>query len=283
MSTKPFAGVEVVEVAGWTFVPAAGAILADLGADVIKVEPPSGDPQRGLRNMLNQADDTPNPFLEIPNRGKRSITLDLGKPGASEVLLNTGMWAMAPDIAAAPFTGEVPRGSREAPANPIANLYRTKDGRWINLVCLQADRFWDELCALIDRVDLVLDERFTSMASRTVHNRECVAELDKTFGERPLDEWKEVLSGFSGVWAPALTPAEVHEHVAVIENDYLSHLKTAEGTAFQVVAPPYQFDEQPTDSPSRAPELGQHTAEVLTEAGIDEEAQAAYRAAGVLG
>ncbi len=41
--SRPFEGVSVVEIAGWTFVPAAGAILADLGADVIKVEPPTGD------------------------------------------------------------------------------------------------------------------------------------------------------------------------------------------------------------------------------------------------
>ena len=49
----PLNGVRVVEVANWTFVPAAGAVLADLGADVIKVEPPNGDPQRALLNMLN--------------------------------------------------------------------------------------------------------------------------------------------------------------------------------------------------------------------------------------
>jgi formyl-CoA transferase len=72
--TKPFQGVRVVEVAAWTFVPTAGAILADLGADVIKIEPPSGDPQRGLQNALRPDDPTgANPFVEIPNRGKRSI------------------------------------------------------------------------------------------------------------------------------------------------------------------------------------------------------------------
>lgn len=67
--SKPFAGIRVLEVAAWTFVPAAGAILADLGADVVKVEPPTGDPQRGLKNMLNFKSAGPNPFNEIPNRG----------------------------------------------------------------------------------------------------------------------------------------------------------------------------------------------------------------------
>ena len=73
----PLNGVRIVEVANWTFVPAAGAVLADLGADVIKIEPPNGDPQRALRNLLNLGENGPNPFLEIPNRGKRSVTCDL--------------------------------------------------------------------------------------------------------------------------------------------------------------------------------------------------------------
>ncbi|MDC1295270.1 CoA transferase [Myxococcota bacterium] len=85
--TKPFDGIRVLEVAAWTFVPAAGAILADLGADVIKVEPPTGDPQRGLKNMLNFDSAGPNPFNEIPNRGKRSITLDLKTGAGREALL----------------------------------------------------------------------------------------------------------------------------------------------------------------------------------------------------
>ena len=47
--SKPLEGIKVVEVAMWAFVPACGGMLADLGADVIKVEPPSGDPLRGLQ------------------------------------------------------------------------------------------------------------------------------------------------------------------------------------------------------------------------------------------
>ncbi len=82
----PLTGVRVIEVAAWTFVPGAGAIMADLGADVIKVEPPTGDPQRALRNAINADDTSPNPFLEVPNRGKRSITLDLTSPDGVAVL-----------------------------------------------------------------------------------------------------------------------------------------------------------------------------------------------------
>ena len=85
--SKPLEGVRVLEVAAWTFVPAAGAILSDLGAEVIKVEPPTGDPQRALKNMLNLDKNGPNPFNEVPNRGKRSITIDLTKPEGRETIL----------------------------------------------------------------------------------------------------------------------------------------------------------------------------------------------------
>src|ERR1700722_15057732 len=84
----PFEGVRVIEVAAWTFVPAVGAALADLGADVIKIEPPGGDPQRGLMNMLARPGSPgANPFVEIPNRGKRSMTLDLASAEGHALLL----------------------------------------------------------------------------------------------------------------------------------------------------------------------------------------------------
>jgi crotonobetainyl-CoA:carnitine CoA-transferase CaiB-like acyl-CoA transferase len=398
----PFEGVRVVEVAAWTFVPGAGAIMADLGADVIKVEPPAGDPQRALRNLLNLSDTGPNPFVEIPNRGKRSITVDLTTEGGREILLKlvaasdvfltsylpklrrrmgidvedlqavnprlvyvrgsgwgskgpmvdvggydsaaawssagtlhkltepgaadpvpqpaafydlqgsnsiagavamalfrrersgegsvvdvsllaTGMWAMGPDLAAAPFVGEVPRADRHAPGNPIVNYYRTKDDRWVNFVCLQADRFWGELCVLIGRPDLVDDPRFVDAAVRYDNRRECVLELDRTFAERTLAEWRDVLATFSGVWAPAMTAVEVHDHVQVRDNGYLPELTAADGTAFWLVAPPYQFDGKPSAPVGPAPELGAHTEEVLLDVGMDWDEIAAHRDKGDLG
>jgi crotonobetainyl-CoA:carnitine CoA-transferase CaiB-like acyl-CoA transferase len=398
----PFEGVRVIEVAAWTFVPGAGAIMADLGADVIKVEPPAGDPQRALRNLLNQAETGPNPFLELPNRGKRSMTVNLTTDGGRDILLrlaessdvfitsylpdlrrrmridvedlravnprliyvrgsgwgsrgpmtnvggydsaaawssagtlhkltpsdasepvpqpaaffdlqgssaiagavamalfrrertgegavvdvsllNTGLWTMGPDVAAAPFTGEIPRPSRLEPGNPIVNYYRTSDDRWINLVCLQADRFWGELCGLIGRPELIDDPRFADATARFEHRRACVEELDRAFAERSLAQWQDVLSGFSGVWAPALTFTEVHEHVQVQANGYLTALTGHDGTPFRLVAPPYQFDEQPPAASGPAPELGQHTEEVLLDMGFDWDQVTAWREKGVLG
>ena len=78
--TETMRGVRVVEVASWTFVPAAGAILADWGADVLKIEHPvSGDPQRGLAalGVMPGAGSAGDFMMQVPNRGKRSIGLDI--------------------------------------------------------------------------------------------------------------------------------------------------------------------------------------------------------------
>ncbi len=73
----PLDGIKVVELGVWVAGPAAGGILADWGADVVKIEPPSGDPARLFGRILGLQDGS-NPPFEMDNRSKRSIVLDLG-------------------------------------------------------------------------------------------------------------------------------------------------------------------------------------------------------------
>lgn len=75
--TGPLEGIRVVEVGVWVAGPAAGGIMADWGADVIKVEPPAGDPQRRVFGAVGLSDQVGVPPFEIDNRGKRSVVLDL--------------------------------------------------------------------------------------------------------------------------------------------------------------------------------------------------------------
>jgi crotonobetainyl-CoA:carnitine CoA-transferase CaiB-like acyl-CoA transferase len=85
---RPLDGIRVLEVAMYGFVPSAGAVLADWGADVIKVEHAvTGDPQRGLRQTGTfRVDGDPNPNIEHANRGKRSIGLDMSRPEGRALL-----------------------------------------------------------------------------------------------------------------------------------------------------------------------------------------------------
>ncbi len=75
----PLEGLTVVELGVWVAGPAAAGILADWGADVVKIEPPTGDPARAFGRMLGLPQDghTANPPFELDNRSKRSVVLDL--------------------------------------------------------------------------------------------------------------------------------------------------------------------------------------------------------------
>jgi len=72
----PLEGIRVVELGVWVAGPAAGGILADWGADVVKIESQAGDPARTFGRMLGLEGDESPPF-EMDNRGKRSIALDV--------------------------------------------------------------------------------------------------------------------------------------------------------------------------------------------------------------
>ena len=304
MEQGAFEGVRVVELAQWVFVPVAGALLADWGADVIRIERPEGDPYRGLMTQgIGTDSGGVNLSIALANRGKRSIALDLRReegrkvleqlletadvfltnfrPGALQrlgldaetlterypalvyarghgygvrgpdadmpgydasaffsrggmahvltppeldrpigqrgamgdrngamalafgmaaallertrtgkgsvvdvSLLATAMWTLSSDVLSA-LQGQQPRAMSVTGAggyvNPLVGTYRTEDGRHIQLVFLEADRYWPDFCRLIGREELVDDPRFVDLQARREHAEECVAELTAEF------------------------------------------------------------------------------------------------------
>lgn len=86
--TQVMKGIRMLEVAQFTFVPAAGAVLTDWGADVIKIEHPvRGDAQRGIKELQRFAvDQRRNALMQHPNRGKRSVGIDISTPEGQELI-----------------------------------------------------------------------------------------------------------------------------------------------------------------------------------------------------
>ncbi|MCA4723987.1 CaiB/BaiF CoA transferase family protein [Mycolicibacterium fortuitum] len=108
--TEPsvFAGLKVVEIASFIAAPAAATMLADLGADVIKVEPPgAGDPQRYLSSLPPSPVAAGNYSWHLANRNKRGMALDLKSEGGTGILKRLVEWA---DVVITNF----PHGTREA-------------------------------------------------------------------------------------------------------------------------------------------------------------------------
>jgi crotonobetainyl-CoA:carnitine CoA-transferase CaiB-like acyl-CoA transferase len=404
--SRPLEGVRVLEVASWMFVPSGGTVLADWGAEVIKVEPPTGDPQRGLltSGLVPGGPDGVNFMIEQPNRSKRSVVIDLRKPEGHETLMRlvetadvfltsylpqarrklridvddirarkpdivyargsgqgpkgpdaekggydgasywarggvaavmpereggwppaqvapafgdvmggmataggiaaallrrertgegavvdcsllaTAMWQVSPLVVASKLFGfaKLPAGDRTMSPNPLVNVYRTADGRYISLILLQSDRYWPELCRRLGRPELASDPRFADASSRAGNRQACVAELDKLFESQTLDHWRAALADFAGVWAPFQSLDELYGDPQVRANGYLPEMQAANGQAVQLVANPVQFDEEPA-AVTRAPELGEHTETVLLDVGLDWDEITALKDAGALG
>src|SRR5581483_11647111 len=85
MSAGPLQGLRVLELGNLLAAPCAGMVLADLGAEVVKVEGFAGDPARELQTAAFTGSGTSPTFLAF-NRGKRSIALDVRTPGGLEVV-----------------------------------------------------------------------------------------------------------------------------------------------------------------------------------------------------
>ena len=401
-------GVRILEVAEHTFVPAASAILADWGAEVIKVEHPErGDAMRGLASSgVMPFMSGVHVLLEHSNRGKKSVAIDVstekgldliyrlaatadvfltnkvpavrkklkieaddiravnpnciyvagtgggergpekdrggydflsywcragsamgttptdvsylaGQPGpgygdsiggmtiaggilgalfhrertgealpVDVSLLGVGMWAMSPAIALSMQLGFAWRpgpsaGGGAGPANPLVGTYRTADGRFVALSCLQGFKYWPSACRVIGRPELIEDERFSTAEALAANAGEGRAILTEVIASASLEEWKPKFDTFEGQWSIAQDTLEVVQDPQAIANGYLGETATADGTAFTLVTTPVQYGGVPA-APKRAPEFNEHCEEVLASIECGTEEMLALKVDGVV-
>ena len=386
----PLEDVTVVEIDNWMASPSAGAILADLGANVIKVEPLSGDPMRNMGRPAKVPDEKKD-FdyqFDVSNRGKRSITVDLDSSDGIEVvrslisnaqifmcnllkrrqekfglepesvkLLNpqivhatltgygtsgpeaqrpgydvtaffgrsgiydsmregelgavpmarpaqgdhttglafvgailaalrlaertgegqtvetslyeTAIWTQATDyaITAVDQAPLRPR-ARENMIIPTANRYPCGDGKWV-VLNMPEESAWPKLCEVIEREDLVADERFQDIRGRFKHMPEIVAAIDDALSHKSRDEWGEIFDACGIIWGPVLG---LHEVAADPQAEALSIFPTLHNDAigqYRTVAAPMRFVEADVGPSHSAPKLGEHSREILAEFGHD--------------
>ncbi|MCH2173501.1 CoA transferase [Myxococcota bacterium] len=396
-----FEGVRVIEIAQWVFVPAATTLLADLGADVLKIEHPgTGDASRGLVTQGLGSGSTVNLGWEQNNRGKRSLGIDLKKPEGRELvhrlvasadvfvtnfrpralerlkldvedlrahnpklvyarghglgvrgaeanrpsydmtafwsrgamahtlsrpgmeppvgqrpafgdrssamslafgiasalfkrertgepsvvdvsLLSTAMWVLASDLVYCGNPDYDPHAPHARRDNPVSGVYRTADDRWITLVFLQPDRYWADFCHHLGRPDLADDPRFIDMRARAENSDECARILDDTFASQTYAHWCDKFSDLDAPWAPMQTVRELRDDPQVRANGYLAPVESPDGTAYDLVGSPCQFDEE-VPSLGSAPEVGAHTEEVLLEMGMSWEEIEAFKRDGAI-
>lgn len=208
-----------------------------------------------------------------------------GEPSVVDVsLLAAGAWAMSAAIALSlqmkrPWGTPMPGGSSSF--NPLVGTYVTSDGRSICLVMLQAAQYWADVCAHIGRPELAKDPRFDGAEKLAANASEAVSILRETFATRSLADWTERFQTLTGQWAPVQNTLEVAADPQVRANGYMASAATKEGTPFELVASPVQFDEEPTGT-RRAPEFNEHGDEILRELGLDMERILELKASGAV-
>jgi crotonobetainyl-CoA:carnitine CoA-transferase CaiB-like acyl-CoA transferase len=207
-----------------------------------------------------------------------------GQGGVVDVsLLGSGLWAMQASIAGAYAieSENIVQLDRHRPQNPIANIYRTGDGRFFVLGMLEADRFWPGLCKVMGRPELEFDPRFSSMVLRARNNEACVAILDEVFGAMTLAQVAETLDRQEGPWTAIGFPRDSVTDEQALVNGYIQFVEYEDGAKLPLVPIPVQFDGEPITL-ARAPTHGEHTDEVLAARGRSTEELIRLKVAGVI-
>jgi crotonobetainyl-CoA:carnitine CoA-transferase CaiB-like acyl-CoA transferase len=398
----PLDGVRVVEITMFQQGPVCGTKLGDLGADVIKVEPLTGDPGRGFMRIIGTMVGLKgrNYYFEQHNRNKRSIALDLktkeGKElflklidsadvfltnmsieapkkmgigpdvlmkrnprliyaqasgwgrrgpdanelsfdytgiGRSGLMMSSGergsppaqvlpglgdelggmvcAWAICCALYARERTGkgqlvdtslmgsiicmeslvlsapamlgqEFPREIRTEAGNPIYNHYQAKDGKWFILAHLQPDRYWPNVCRALGKPELENDPRFHSIEARGEHAKELIAIMDKIFATKTRDEWFKIFEREGLIHSPVQTPTEVISDPQALANNYVTSFDHPVFGRTKMVGFPWDFSQTPASVRREAPELGQHTEDILLEMGYNWDDISKLKSGGVI-
>jgi crotonobetainyl-CoA:carnitine CoA-transferase CaiB-like acyl-CoA transferase len=249
----------------------------------------------GLMDMVRATADT-EPSRSVPGMGDHPSATALyaaivtalyrrertGEGGiAQSSLLQNGLWANACFVQTRLMGEHVAhRAPRARAANPLANHYRCRDGRWFIMALFNEERQLPDFLAAIGCAQLAEDPRFATRAARQQHAGALVALLDQVFAQRALAEWRTIL-GAAGVTFGAVT--SVDEASADVQSQQIGALVAFADGKGLTVSSPFHLHGETKVAPRRAPAVGQHTDEVLQESGYAAGEIAALRALGVLG
>lgn len=181
-------------------------------------------------------------------------------------LLHTGIFSNV-RVAMALGTDDEPTKRSREELSPLINSYETKDGRWLQMSQSPPDQFWSEFCHTIGREDLEHDPRFDSPESRTQNQLALFHIVEDVFRSKTFAEWTSRLNSARMLWAPINKPQEVTFDSQARENDVFVPFDHPTFGRIEEIASPIKLSKTPATIRIPAPELGQHTEEILLELG----------------
>jgi CoA:oxalate CoA-transferase len=179
-------------------------------------------------------------------------------------------------------SGIVPKpiGNRHPSITPF-EAFKAKDGYVI--IAIGNDKLWEKFCNLINRPELVSDERFRSNPKRTAHQKELKAILDAVFPLKTVDEWLQEIETAGIPCGPINTVDRVINDVQINHREMIVETEHPEAGKIKMAGIPVKLSETPGSVDSPAPMLGQHTEEILYELlHLTEQEIAELKQAGVL-
>ena len=181
--------------------------------------------------------------------------------------LSANMWLQGLGISMSLLNNGQTFGSyeREAPTNPLSNLYKCKDGRCIQLMHLQPDPYWRPICRAMGMDDIIDDPRFGDMRARAENTVELVRIMDEKFASKTADEWDAVFREFEVdfIYAKVQSITDLEDDAQVVANDYITDFEHPVLGDVKMCNHPNIYSETPAGLWREAPELGQHTEQIL--------------------
>jgi len=246
----------------------------------------------GLMHLVRAGDDA-TPARSLPGMGDHPSAMAMyaaivtalyqrertGKGGhvGSSLLMN-GLWANGCSVQAA-LCGETVavQPHRTLSAAPLRNHYRTADGRWL-LLSIPNERRWAQLQRAMDGGELA-DPRFSTAEGRARHARALTDVLDALFAQRPIAEWRARLDAEGVVFSIV---AEMDDILSDQQMREAGALVAFEGSDLYTVSSPFWIAGQEKRTPHPAPRVGEHSEQVLREAGYRMSEIALLRDRGVI-